>query len=341
MIGRRQLAVALVILAVGFVAVTGTGVADTADRCDGKEAAIVSEFNENTADDETLSLHEGTTFEVVHCSETRTQDDWLNHSNADGFNVSDQDNGVYTVEITGETSTFDFADYAEVAEVEAEPDGLVVEVPTPATFDEGGEPADPEGEYEALVAEYHDAAGDFENATDELDAVRETIESSDDPDLAAALETMKAVEERQESMNGAETAAIGHVIQEMDDGNITGAFGAIATIEAQQHERTDSLEKSTETYRTTVENERDEPQTTVRLALGGSLLGGLLAGVLAGAAVPLVAAKRVESKMRLSRNVTYNRNTALLPILVGVVFVIGGIAVLALVGWADLVGVIR
>lgn len=341
MIGRRQLAVALVILTVGFIAVTGTGVADTADRCDIEEAAIVSEFDENPADNETLSLHEGTTFEIVYCGERGTQDGWLNHSDADGFNASAEDNGVYTVEITGKASTFDFADYAAVDDFEAEPDGLVVEVPMPTTFDEGGDPADPEGAYEGLVAEYHDAAGEFENATDELDAVRETIESSDDPDLEEALETMKAVEKRQESMNGAETAAIEHVIQEMDEGNITGAFGAIATIEAQQQERTNSLEKSTETYRATVENERDEPQTTVRLTLGGSLLGGLLAGVLAGAAVPLVAAKRVESKMRLSRNVTYNRNAALLPILVGVVLVIGGIAVLALVSWADLVGVIR
>ncbi|ELY44707.1 hypothetical protein C496_04485 [Natronorubrum tibetense GA33] len=325
----------------GLVVVTGTGVADTAEHCDDEEAAIVSEFDETLANNETLSLHEETTFEVAHCGETRTQDDWLNHSNAEGFNVSDRNNGVYTVEITGKTPTFDFADYAEVDEFEDEPDGLVVEVPTPATFGEGGEPADPDGEYEALVAEYHDATVNFENATDELDAVRETIESSDDPDLEEALETVNAVEERQERMTGAETAAIEHVIQEMDDGNMTGAFGAIATIEAQQHERADSLEKSTETYRTTVENERDEPQMTVRLTLGGSLLGGLLAGVLAGAAIPLVAAKRVESKMRLSRNVTYNRNTALLPILVGVVLVIGGIAVLALVGWADLVGVIR
>jgi hypothetical protein len=64
-------------------------------------------------------------------------------------------------------------------------------------------------------------------------------------------------------------------------------------------------------------------------------------GLVAGAAVPLVAARRVKEKMKLSRDVSYDRKTALLPILIGTVAVVAGAAILAvLVGLGPLLRVI-
>jgi len=73
----------------------------------------------------------------------------------------------------------------------------------------------------------------------------------------------------------------------------------------------------------------------VRLSVFGSLGAGVALGLVAGAAVPLVAARRVKEKMKLSRDVSYDRKTALLPIILGVVAAVAGAALLVLLVGTD------
>jgi len=74
--------------------------------------------------------------------------------------------------------------------------------------------------------------------------------------------------------------------------------------------------------------EGEGAHSTVSLSVFGSLGAGVVVGLLAGAAVPLVAARRVKEKMKLSRDVNYDRKVALLPILAGIALAVAGAAVL-------------
>lgn len=222
-----------------------------------------------------------------------------------------------------------------------EPARLAATAPTAENGSANATPFADAGIDPAAIEEYRNATEAFANATAELNATTDAV-ANGSATLDEANETLANLSEQYETMRAEETRLLTRLTADAKEGNATGTFDAIETLADDRRDRRASLEAATESYVTTVEAERAEPRSTVQLALAGSLVGGLLVGAVGGAAVPLLAARRVEEKLKLSRNVTYDRKAALLPILVGLLLVAAGIGVLVGTGLlGDLVEVIR
>ncbi|SER37581.1 hypothetical protein [Natrinema salaciae] len=332
--GRRILlcAVALVaILAVG----PGTATAAADVDCDSTGSTVVGSVDgEWTDGDETL--YEGSTFELAYCTDGTTYTgDWL--AAGDGFerdSATADDDGTYTVTLTGNgTASIAFA--KSVTLNEDQTDGLSVTVATA-----GGDTAALERIDDARVAEYRTARSALSNATDELTETTTAIENGD-AELDAAESDLEMLTETYENMTDREAALSDYLLRRTESGNASGAYRALTAVgtdaTAQRAETEDAIDR----YTDVAEAERAGAASSVRLAALGSIAGGLVAGGVAGVAVPLVAARRVEEAMKLSRNVSYDRKTALVPILVGIALAIGGAALLAVVVGPELLEVIR
>ena len=346
---RRTRIVAIVTILLvgsGVVVVGGVGATDFDDRCSDEDGAtIVGTLGDERYESDDV-VHEGTTLELAYCDGTdRWDGEWLDATNATGFDVSEFDDGIYEIEVTGETAEVRIAEFLDIPEYEDEPDGLVVSVHTTdvtTTLESADRVVGADDEFEDLVGDYDNATERFDTSVEELNATIERIEDDEDGSLEDATGTLGTLDDRHDTMTTQERELLEYLRTETETGNVTGTFGAFEMVGDERSERANSLEGVTETYQTVLEDERDGPQSTVRLTLVGSILGGLVVGLVAGAAVPLAAARRVEEKMKLSRNVTYDRKAALLPILVGFVgVVVGVVALVVIVGWSDLLGVIR
>lgn len=343
--GSARVLAFVAVLTIGLAAVGGTVAADADDRCaewDGDEPAVVGALEDGDGPygpGDELSLHAGSTLEVAYCDADGARSGrWLDESGTDGFAVESAADGSYELEITGEASTIEFAEHVDA---ESAPDGLVVTVPS-AARDGALEAVDLDDE---SAERYRTAAANFERELEALEATSERIENGDRADLDGAAETLATLERRYETVTERETAVIDALVAEANASGAVGAVGAIEAVDADRRDRAATLEETTDAYRAALETERAEPRSTVRLSLFGPLLGGLLVGGVAGAAIPLVAARRIEEKLKLSRNVSYDLRVALVPMLVGLVLAGAGLAVLAgLVDGAtvrDLLAVVR
>ena len=195
--------------------------------------------------------------------------------------------------------------------------------------------------YDNVETNYCDAASDLDNATAALNGTIAAFEEGEG-DLESANQTMTTLATRHETLEDRESTVIGQLIDETESGEIAGGFGAMEAVDTDSQHRTETVAATADSYRTVLQSQRDGPQLTVQLSLFGSLGGGVLVGLLIGAAVPVIAARRIEDKMKLSRDVTYDRKVALVPVLIGVVLAIAGAVVFyQLVGVGDLWMVIR
>lgn len=195
--------------------------------------------------------------------------------------------------------------------------------------------------YDGLESDYCDAASGLDNATADLNETITAFEEGEGT-LAAANQTLTTVAARHDELGQQESAVIGHLIDGTDSGEIAGGFDAMQAVEDDSRHRTESVAATADSYRTVLESQRGGPQLTVQLSLFGSLGGGLVVGLLVGAAVPIIAARRIEDKMKLSRDVSYDNKVAIVPVLIGIVLAIAGAVVLyQLVGLSDLLVVIR
>ncbi|SFC14911.1 hypothetical protein SAMN05444422_10518 [Halobiforma haloterrestris] len=347
---RASILIVLAVVTVGIVAFGGSAAA-IEDPCEGYEAdertvvAVVDGDDEPEAEE--VTLHAGSTFDLVYCEgDEPATGEWLNTSDTTGFEA-DRDagtvDGSYGITVTAtdgtETDRVAFPDYVETDEFEDRPDGVEVgvatsEYATNGTLEGVDWIAGADGQYSLHERNYVTASENLTAAIDELNETIAAIEDDDEfdrDDLEEANETLHELQKRHGYMIDNETKLIDHLRNETTDGNATGTFAAIEAIETERADREAALEAATENYRTAVEAERAEPRSTVRLFLFGSLAGGLVVGTVAGAAVPLIAARRVEEKMKLSRDVSYDRKAALLPVLVGLLLAIAGIAVFLVV----------
>lgn len=334
---RRILLFAVVVCAILAVG-SGTAGATTTDvDCPGTDSTVVGDVDGEWVDGEER-LYEGSTFEIAYCNDgSRYEGDWLTDDGADGFEIRDEPSstteGVYTVAITGEAgTTVAFDDYVTLNDVES---GLTVTVPGEPT----GEAALAELE-DDRAEEYLEARRSLQNATTALNETTAALEEGD-ADFAAAEEDLDELDETYETMNERADALSNYLLAEAEAGNESGAIGALAAVQADASEQRNETNTAIKRYQTAVETEHTEAKSTVRMATLGSLAAGLVVGVAAGAAVPLIAARRVEETMKLSRNVSYDRKTALVPILVGLVLAVAGGALLVTLGGAELLEVIR
>ncbi|WP_128903748.1 hypothetical protein [Halorubrum amylolyticum] len=317
----------LAVVATGGAAAVGPG--EYCEELGENGSAVVGGVGDATYTDDDVTLYPGSTLTVAYCENGEPADrDWL--TDGDGYETGERDGHTYPVTITGEgeTGTVDFADH--LAEEESPPeDRFVVTVAgggAEAADDDitvAADDAELQDEYDA----YRAAAGRTANATAALNETTNALEAGED-DLDAANETVHSLEENYTDMRDARGDLLDGLRSTGERGNVTGAVGAAAALDEEYRQRDANVTAAANAYRDAVGATAEEPRSTVQLSAFGSLGAGVALGLVAGAAVPLVAARRVKEKMKLSRDVSYDRKTALLPILLGIVAAVAGAAIL-------------
>lgn len=340
MTATRRLAVFAIVLCAALAVGSGT-VGATELECDEDGPTVVGNVGEDwTADD--VTLYEGSAFDLAYCSNDRAYtSDWLDENSDDGFTAErtsgeGSDAVVYTVSLTGDgPDEIDFADHVTIDSDEA--DGLTAEVVATDDTDALERFNDTDGGVEG-INRYRNSRASLAEAMDALENETAAIESGN-ADPAGATDELERLDSAYGNMTDRENALIGELLTET--GESSGAMAAIASVRTNASAQRNAADAAIDHYRETVATERSEARSTVRLATFGSLAAGLAVGAAAGVVVPLVAARRVEEEMKLSRTASYDRKTALFPILVGIVLAIVGAAVLMVVIGPELLEVIR
>ncbi|OTE99899.1 hypothetical protein [Halorubrum sp. SD683] len=326
----------LAVVATGGAAATGPE--DYCETIGENESAIVGGVGDTTYTDD-VTLYPGSTLTVGYCSFGEPADrDWL--SNASGFEVGERDGHTYPVTITGEAQSVDFADHLADEGQSSVEDALVVTVASDGDGAAGPDLAN--GDLADTYREYRSAVRGTENATAALNETTSAFEAGEG-DLDAANKTVHSLEENYTDMRDAQATLLSQLRSAGERGNATGTVAAAEAVDDEYGHAKSNVTAAANAYAGVVSTTTEGPRSTVRLSVLGSLGVGAALGLVAGAAVPLVAARRVKEKMKLSRDVSYDRKTALIPILLGVVAAVGGAAILAVgteVGVNDLLRVI-
>lgn len=153
-----------------------------------------------------------------------------------------------------------------------------------------------------------------------------------------ANQTLQRMDTETQALNRAANESL----RAVNNSNATPAqkFMAYRTIESHRRAGEEQSTDAVDTYDDALNDNRATTESTVTVRFAGGLLGGLLIGAALGAIIPFREARNVEEQLKLSRNVTYNRRTALIPIVVGIVLLMAGIGLLYFIGGIDLLGVI-
>mgnify|MGYP006274588695 CR=1 FL=1 len=335
--GRYLLASLCCAALLAVVATGGAAAAGPDDYCEGvgeNESAIVGGVGDTTYTD-SVTLYPGSTLTVGYCSFGEPADrDWL--SNASGFEVGERDGHTYPVTITDETGTVHFVDRLADGDQPSFETRLVVTVP--GGGDETAGPDLANGDLADTYREYHSAVRGTENAAAALNETTSAIDAGES-EPGDANETVYSLREQYENMTDTRAYLLDSLRSAGAGGNAAGTVAAAETVDDEYGHAKSNVTAAANAYAGVVST-TEGPRSTVRLSVLGSLGAGVALGLVAGAAVPLVAARRVKEKMKLSRDVSYDRKTALIPILLGVVAAVGGAAILAVVGFDDLLRVI-
>ena len=329
------------LLCVGLLAVVATGGAAAAgpeDYCEEvgqNESAIVGGVGGDDIGDENneVTLHPGSTITVGYCSFGEPADrDWL--SDGTGFEVGERDNHTYTVTVTGETETVDFADHLADGDQPSFETRLNVTVAGGGAETNGNDLAAGDNAVNDTYRQYRSAVSETENATAALNETTSAIDAGE-ADLDDANETVYSLRAEYETMTDTRAALLDGLRSVGEGGNATGTVAAAEAVDDEYQSAETNVTAAATAYTNAVGAETEDPRSTVRLSVLGSLGAGVAIGVVAGAAVPLVAARRVKEKMKLSRDVSYDRKTALLPIALGIVAAAAGAVILGVVVGLD------
>ncbi|QWC18990.1 hypothetical protein [Halorubrum sp. 2020YC2] len=338
--GRYLLASLCCVALLAVVATGGAAGAGPENYCEGvgeNESAIIGGVGDTTYTDD-VTLYPGSTLTVGYCSFGEPADrDWL--SNASGFEVGERDGHTYHVTITGETGTVDFADHLADGDQPSFETRLVVTVA--GGGDEAAVPdlATGDGNLTDTYRGYRSAVRETENATAALNETTSAINAGES-EPSDANKTVYSLEEEYRTMNRTRAELLDQLGSAGEEGNAAGTVSTAEAVDDEYGQTKSNVTAAANAYTGAVETTTQGLRSTVRLSVLGSLGVGAVLGLVAGAAVPLVAARRVKEKMKLSRDVSYDRKTALIPILLGVVAAVGGAAILAMVGIDDLLRVI-
>ena len=327
------------LLCAGLVAVVATGGAaavapgDYCGELGENDSAIVGGVGDTTytADDD-VTLYPGSTLTVAYCEDGEPVDeDWL--SGGTGISDVESDGHTYTVTVTGETETVDFASYLDDGDESSVEDSLVVTVAGGGAEGDDGLGVGDE-EIEDAYREYLRNVSETENATAALNETTSALDAGE-ADLDDANETVYSLREDYKNMTETRATLLDGLRSAGENGNATGTVAAAEAVDGEYRSAETDVTAAATAYTDAVGAQADGPRSTVRLSVFGSLGAGVALGLVAGAAVPLVAARRVKEKMKLSRDVSYDRKTALLPIILGVVAAVAGAALLVLLVGTD------
>ncbi|MFB6070072.1 MAG: hypothetical protein ABEJ76_03535 [Halanaeroarchaeum sp.] len=336
MTGRRALLlVALVAVLLGGGA---TGVAAQGATCEGGVVGVVG----NETLDSATALHGGSVVELGVCTDGSPSDfDAEQLAEHPGYEVvANPDEGRPTVRITGDRYPVNFSALHDSASTA----GLVVEAPAGTyhssvagtlTF-ASPETAEAFNRTESAflrAAEAHRTAAKSLGTT--ADGIRPsgslaagTVREANDT-LTRLATTHEWVLENATRLSGIaagmrDPATASYVVSEIETRRsavIADGAGAV------------------DSYQAALGARRGTVLSTVLTYFGGALAGGVLLGIGLGAAIPLKQARNVEKKLRLSRNVQFEARAAVIPALVGLVLVIGGVGLLWWIGGGALLGV--
>lgn len=337
---ERSVAVTVVLLVAGSTLAIGPVVADeTACQSNG-----VVGVTQNGVLDDSVALYSGTEIQLGTCRNGSVQGfDASRLESHDGYEVVANDGtDTPTIRITGATYPVDFSSLLDSTTSQ----GLTVTEPAATShsqvLDRTMVFSSPEkaNAFEQSEREYTQSVSTFENASEDLGDIANEVDSS----TRLTAETTDSASETLVQLSTAHETMAENADALRDDAFLGQSNGAAVYVGAAI---TNNLTATTETGKTAIENYRQAVAThragarsTILTYLGGSLLGGILVGGILGAAVPLKQARNVEEQLRLSRNVEYSPRVALIPMLIGVVFVIGGLIVLWYMGGLSLVGIL-
>lgn len=342
--GRYLLASLCCVALLAVVATGGAAAAGPEDYCETvgeNDSTIVGGVGGDNlgGEDNEVTLYPGSTLTVGYCENGEPAGrNWL--ANGAGFKTGDRDGHTYPVTITSEGQRVDFADHLANEDQSSVENALVVTVDGSAGSSEDGNAlAAGDGEIADAYQRYNDAVSETTNATAALNETTSAI-NADEIDPGDANETVESLEEEYRTMNNTRTELLDQLRSAGESGNAAGTVAAAETVDEEFRHTESNVTAAANAYTGAVKTTTQGLRSTVRLSVLGSLGVGAVLGVIAGAAVPLVAARRVKEKMKLSRDVSYDRKTALIPILLGVVAVVGGAAILSVVGIDNLLRVI-
>lgn len=201
------------------------------------------------------------------------------------------------------------------------------------TMDQDPNFADVKENYCDAIEDVDDSKATVENQLADFEEGEDNID-----ELNQSLHQLKR---DQQNMRDREKELIQLVVQDTADGSIIGGFNMINTIQQTTNQKHDEVETLINEDAQVITSEYDTIKRNLRIGLLGSLAGGLLIGSIIGAAVPLVAAKKVENKMRLSSDISFDRKIVIVPSIVGIVLIVTGLVVVTTqIGWTNLVEVV-
>ena len=336
----RSVALTVVLLVAASTLAVGPVVADET-ACQGNGVVGVTQ---NGVLEDSVALYAGTEIRLGTCHNGSVQGfDASRLGNHDGYEVVENDGtDTPTIRITGAEYPINFSNLLDSTASQ----GLTVSKPAVTyhsqildrtmTFTD----AESAKKFQQREREYERSVDEFENVSKALGNITADVRSA--PRLSADAEDSANVALGRLSTAHDEMAENADRLR--NDALVGQSNGAAVSVGAAI---TNNLTATAETGNTAVENYRQAVAThrgaarsTILTYLGGPLLGGILVGAILGAVVPLKQARNVEEQLRLSRNVEYSPRVALIPTIVGIVFVIGGIIVLWYVGGLSLVGIL-
>lgn len=349
--GLQFVLAATVVLAIalgsGVAGATGDGpICNEVD-----DRVVVAEFVDGAPYDESGGdVYPGTQLELYLCNDGEIYDGnegWLD--GGDGFTKHETEKygGYgYRVEVTG---TVEFGEQVRFDNA----DGPTVSVREPVVYDseiDGIGPlvfADEENrtDYETAEAAFLEARAAAAEPNDTVAALTAEIEAGErsGDDLRATADDVAMLDNHRSTLTERRTELEELLANDAIEGTVNGTPDDLAAISAA--EREPRLAETRADYENAVDSAESRAVSKLRTYLGGAAVVGVLLGAIAGVAVPRRIARSVEEALVLDATADYDRNAALVPIGVGLVLAIVGIAVVVAFvsksGIVDLFGVIR
>lgn len=201
----------------------------------------------------------------------------------------------------------------------------------------------PSQSFERAEQDFDASSDALENRSESLRDTAKTIQANNaytDADHEQATDDLDVMENELQALDEAESDARDEVVAADADLSPTEQFLILEAIEAERHSTETTVDDALEEYETAVEAQQADITSPPMTYFGGALLVGLLGGAVLGAVIPLREAKKTGDKMKLSRNVSYNKWAGVIPVGVGVLIGILAVGLLWYLGAVDLIRVI-